>query len=231
MTPSLEEIRRALGAQAPLLEPDRDENGERKKRAAVALILRIRRLDSGFDVPEVLFIERARFAGDPWSGHMAFPGGRVERDDDDPRAAAERETLEEVGVSLAGAELLGQLDDLCGRHAGREIPMVISAYVYLVARPAPLDTNYEVATAFWFPLEDLHDPERRSHYEIRNLRFPGLLVGEPGRHVVWGLTYRLLEIFFERLARPLPDRWDDVAEFRDASDEDRGEIEKRLLSD
>ena len=226
--PSLDEIRHALAAQAPVLEPDRDERGEPKKRAAVAMILRPGRNDPG---PEVLFIERARFAGDPWSGHMAFPGGRVERDDDGPRAAAERETLEEVGVSLAGAELLGQLDDLRGRHAGREIPMVISAFVYLVERPPPLDINYEVATAFWFPVAGLLDPARRSHYEIRGLEFPGILVGEPGRHVVWGLTYRFVETFFERLDRPLPDRWDDVAQLRDASDEEMEEMEKGLLPD
>jgi 8-oxo-dGTP pyrophosphatase MutT (NUDIX family) len=221
--PSLEEIRRALGRTPPQLEPELDERGARKKRAAVAMVLRPAAVGA-----ELLFIERAEFAGDPWSGHMAFPGGRVEREDEDPRAAAERETLEEVGVSLAGAERLGQLDDLRGRHAGREIPMVISAYAYLVPRPAPLEPNHEVAAAFWFPVSELPDPARRDHYEIRGLRFPGIRVGEPARHVVWGLTYRFLENFFERLLRPLPDRWHEVREFRDGADEP---IEQRLLRD
>jgi len=225
--PSLEEIRGAFARRAPELESDLDEAGERKKRAAVAMILRP---GAGPGV-DVLFIERARFAGDPWSGHMAFPGGRVEASDDDPRAAAERETLEEVGISLAGAEPIGQLDDLRGRHAGREIPMVISAYVYFSERPAPLETNHEVAEAFWFPVAKLHEPGRRAHYEIRGLRFPGVLVGRPDRHVVWGLTYRFLENFFEYLARPLPDRWQEVPEFRDGTDEEVEQLEERLLSD
>jgi len=225
--PSIDEIRRALAAHGPTLEPDLAEDGSRKKRAAVAMILRPRRGEDGADV---LFIERARFAGDPWSGHMAFPGGRVEADDDDPRAAAERETLEEVSVSLASAEPLGQLDDLRGRHAGREIPMVISAYVYLCRSPAPLEPNYEVAQAFWFPLAELLDPARRDHYEIRGLRFPGVRVGEPGRHVVWGLTYRFVEGFFERVGRPLPHRWDEVAPADDGDEvPDLEEIERRLL--
>ena len=222
-------IRAGLAARPPTLESDRDETGEPRRRAAVAMVLR----PAGDDGPgvEVLFIERAEFAGDPWSGHMAFPGGRVERNDDDARAAAERETLEEVGSTRAGAGPLGQLDDLRGRHAGREIPMVISAFVYRVSDPAPLEPNYEVRSAFWFPLDALLEPARRDRYEIRGLEFPGILVGEPRRHVVWGLTYRFVESFFERLGRPLPDRWAGVAEFRDGSDEDVAEVEKRLLGD
>ncbi len=221
-----ESIGRALAKHPAQLESGETEDGQRKRRAAVAMVLR----PAGGDGPglDVLFIERAEFAGDPWSGHMAFPGGRVEESDEGPRHAAERETLEEVSVTLAGAELLGQLDDLRGRHAGREIPMVISAYVYAVRDPAPLEPNHEVAEAFWFPIEDLLDPERRTHYGIRGLRFPGILVGEPGRHIVWGLTYRFLENFFEKLEVAMPDRWGDVAEFRDGSDEDIAEIEKRM---
>jgi len=228
--PSIPEIRDALARSAPTLESERADDGSRKKRAAVAMILRPSQAGDG---AEVLFIERARFAGDPWSGHMAFPGGRVEASDDDPRSAAERETIEEVAVSLASAECLGQLDDLRGRHAGREIPMVISAYVYLCEHPAPLEPNHEVAEAFWFPLSQLLDTGRRDFYEIRGLRFPGVLVGEPRRHVVWGLTYRFLEIFFARIGRPMPDRWEEVAGYRDGdgSDEEFEEIEKRILND
>jgi len=210
--PAIETIRRALGRRPARLESDLAADGTPQQRAAVAMILRPR---AGSDGVETLFIERARFASDPWSGHMAFPGGRVEARDGDPRAAAERETLEEVAVSLAGAERLGQLDDLRGRHAGRELPMVISAYVYLCLDPARPVPNHEVAQAFWFPVSKLLDPRQRDHYEVRGLRFPGLRVGKPERHVVWGLTYRFVENFFERLERPLPDRWQEVAPFRD----------------
>jgi len=225
----MDQIRAALASRSAALESGRADDGTHKKRAAVAMVLRPAR-DDGPGL-EVLFIERAQFAGDPWSGHMAFPGGRVEADDDHPRAAAERETLEEVGITLAGAEVLGQLDDLRGRHAGREIPMVISAYVYRVSDPAPLDPNHEVRTAFWFPLDALIDPRRRTHYAIRGLRFPGILVGEPERHVVWGLTYRFVESFFTKLERPIPDRWREVAEFRDGTEEEIEQLEKRLIRD
>ena len=122
----------------------------------------------------------------------------------------------QVGLTLAGAELLGRLDDLQGRHAGREISMVISAFVYVVHDPPPLAPNYEVASSFWFPVDALEDPDRHVHYHARHrdgnrVRYPGILVGEPERHVVWGLTYRFLENFFEIVERPLPGRWHEIA--------------------
>jgi 8-oxo-dGTP pyrophosphatase MutT (NUDIX family) len=142
---------------------------------------------------------------------MAFPGGRRQPEDADVRATAERETLEEVGLPLAGAARLGRLDDLQGRHQGRTLPLVISAFVYGVPGEVALRLSHEVREALWVPLPTLLERER--HVEHRYpppggpFRFPGILVGEPDRHVVWGLTYRFLEVLFEALGRPFPDRW------------------------
>jgi len=198
---TVERVRTSLAARAP-----RRVDDERVRRAAVAMVLR-----DGAQGADVLFIERARHPDDPWSGHMAFPGGRVDPQDADARAAAERETLEEVGVCLADAELLGQLDDKRGNPTTRP-ELVISAYVYhLPAPPSQLVPNYEVEEAFWFPVGWLRDPARHVHYHARRrygaLDFPGILVGRPERHVVWGLTYSFLESFFSALGEPLPDRW------------------------
>ena len=174
--------------------------------AAVAMVLR--EVAGG---PEVLFIERAHRDGDPWSGHMAFPGGRIDPEDAHARDAAERETREEVGVDLAGAEPLGRLDDLRGRDAAApDHGLVISAFVYRAVDPPPLQPNWEVEKAFWFPVPALLDAGRRVEYAVwpdSELRFPGILVGTPERHVVWGLTYRFLEVFFEIVGKPLPNRW------------------------
>jgi 8-oxo-dGTP pyrophosphatase MutT (NUDIX family) len=196
---SLDQIRRALAAHRPgqLGDPSRP-------RAAVSLVLRGQPQE-----PELLFIERARHPEDPWSGHMAFPGGRVDPGDRDPRAAAERETLEEVGLSLVRAEALGQLDDLEGRHAGRRLPLVISAYVYHLPEAGPLAPNHEVEETLWVRLADLVDPQHHVEYPVASLAFPGIRVGDPERHVVWGLTYRFLETFLALLGSPLPDRWNE----------------------
>lgn len=198
--PSLDEIRRVLAAHDPI-----ELAVDGRPQAAVAVVLR-----DAQGAPELLLIERARRGGDPWSGHMAFPGGRIDPTDSDPRSAAERETLEEVGVRLARAESLGQLDDLQGHHAAGVPQMVISAFVYHAPDPEPLVPNYEVRDAFWFPLASLLDPKRHVDYPLRHMGggcYPGILVGVPERQVVWGLTYRFLEILFQILGRPLPDRW------------------------
>ena len=177
---TVQDIRAALGAHVP-----REIAGRR--RAAVAVVLH----DAGGG-PEALFIERAERLGDPWSGQMAFPGGRVESGDSHVRAAAERETREEVGIDLAAAELLGRLGDV---HAGVRVvaPLVLSAFVYAVAVRPELVPNHEVRQALWVPIGRLVDPAHHVDHRWGLGRFPGIVVGEPGRHVVWGLTYQLVE--------------------------------------
>jgi len=198
------DIRRALSRHEPEILAARARN-----HAAVAIVLR--EADPGL---EMLFIERAKRKGDPWSGHMAFPGGRIELVDNDARQAAERETFEEVGLSLETAESLGRLGDLRGRHAGKpDGAMVISAFVYHTVDPQPLRLNHEVAQAFWFPLTSLLEQERHVRYRTASrseIAFPGICVGEPDRHVVWGLTYRFLEVFLDLTGQPLRNRWDGI---------------------
>ena len=194
---TIDEVRRALAAHAP-----QEVEDPARPRAAVAVVLR-----DATPGPELLLIERAKHPEDPWSGHMAFPGGRVDPGDPHAQAAAERETLEEVGLSLARAELLGRLDDIEGRHAGRTLSLVISAHVFHHAEPGALSLNHEVESALWVPVSRLVDPAFRVAYPTPYGDYPGILVGEPERHVVWGLTYRFLEIFLAILGRPLPERW------------------------
>ncbi|MEE3328963.1 MAG: CoA pyrophosphatase [Myxococcota bacterium] len=197
---TLSQIRGPLAA----LEPETISDGT-LFRAAVALVLR-----EGAQGLEVFFIERSQREDDPWSGHMAFPGGRLEEVDADSRAAAERETLEEVGIPLADAEYLGRLTDLQGSPRFRQNRLVVSAHMYHSDFSGPLTLDQiEVSSAMWFPVELLCDPSTHVFYrtsEAGNMEFPGLEVGEPGRHVVWGLTYRFLEIFMEAIGRPLPKR-------------------------
>ena len=193
---TLPDARRLLAAHEPrILQPT-------AKHAAVAAVLH----DVG-DGTELLFIERAEHPLDPWSGHMAFPGGRVDPGDASPRHAAERETLEEVGLPLTGAELLGRLDDVEGAPPGFD-SLVVSAFVYHLAERLPPRPNHEVRAALWVPTTHLVDEGRRVPFywprDQRETHYPGILVGEPDRQIVWGLTYRFLELFFAALRRPFP---------------------------
>jgi 8-oxo-dGTP pyrophosphatase MutT (NUDIX family) len=170
--------------------------------AAVAVILA-----GGPRDPSILFIERAKRIGDPWSGHMAFPGGRVDPRDADPRSTAERETLEEVGIDLASGRLLGQLDDQAGRRAGTTWQgRPIAGYVYHLDEPAPAVPSAEVEEALWVPSSALFEPRNQVDYTVSYApgAFPGILVGKPDRHIIWGLTYRFLESFMRILGEPFP---------------------------
>ena len=77
--------------------------------AAVALVLRGQSARNA----ELLFIRRAERVGDPWSGHVAFPGGRRDDADTSLELTARRETREELSLELdTAARLIGVLDDL-----------------------------------------------------------------------------------------------------------------------
>jgi 8-oxo-dGTP pyrophosphatase MutT (NUDIX family) len=187
--------------------PEAALEGEHEK-AAVAVVLR-----EGARSAEVLLIERAVHEHDPWSGHMAFPGGRMEPGDASTRQTAARETFEEVGIELTGAEYLGQVDELVGnrRFASR---LAVSAHAFHLDwhQPFALDPN-EVQHALWFPLAGLHDDHRQVEHvvpELPDVRFPGVVVGEPDRHVVWGLTFRFLDRMLAVLDHPFERAWGNV---------------------
>ncbi len=167
------------------------------RRAAVALVFA-----PGADDTELLFIQRATAEGDPWSGQMAFPGGRVDPDDATTAGTAMRETSEEVGVDLGGAERLGALDDLEGGRITRRVTTV-SAHAFWLPAPTPTSPNYEVAEALWVPFGHLLDTARHiDHYHpAAEAAFPGIQLDKPDQ-VVWGLTLRLLADLMARLGHP-----------------------------
>ncbi len=140
----------------------------------------------------VLLIRRAERPGDPWSGHMAFPGGRRDRADADLVATAVRETLEEVGLDLGRAHLLGGLDDLVPRSP--LLPSVaVRPWVFRLPARLPLVPNPEVASAGWILLDHLLLPD--THHPVRlEIRGEHRVVPayELDEAIVWGMTERIL---------------------------------------
>jgi len=186
---SFDWISHRLSHHAPEI---RDVPGYR--RAAVALILS--RIGSSH---RMLFIERATHPGDPWSGNIGFPGGKVEKDDADTRHAAERETMEELGVDLGKAEYLGRISD----HDGAHLPVLLSCFVYgIVGEEIEFTISEEVKDVFWLPIEELTDPDRCGMHEFTFAgdRFESHCVQLPyeDKPVLWGLTYRLVSEFLEK---------------------------------
>src|SRR5262249_47259905 len=152
------------------------------------------------DELQLLLIKRAEHPLDPWSGHMAFPGGRHDAADADLTRTAIRETAEEVGIDLAREGELGtRLDDLQGTGQGRNLDMVISPFLFQVDRPLPTRIDRtEVADALWIPMQVFRDD--RFHGTISFTRdgyqaeYPAFVYGD---HKVWGLTYRMIRGFLD----------------------------------
>jgi 8-oxo-dGTP pyrophosphatase MutT (NUDIX family) len=165
--------------------------------AAVTLLVR------PHDQLEVLLIRRAETVGDPWSGHIALPGGRRAGNDPDLLGTACREAEEEVGIPVSSiGTFIGALDEV-GPASPRLPPIIIAPFVMAVpagtsAQPEPR----EVQAAIWVPVDALRDSGAGSLITVdlsgTTQEFPSLVYGD---YVIWGLTLRILEQFL-RLAGP-----------------------------
>ena len=188
---NLPNIRDRLMAHAPPALPP--PAGER--RAAVAVILR-----EQHNGPEILFIRRAERNGDPWSGHMAFPGGHVDDTDASLEHTAMRETLEEIGLDLQlHGRLIGRVVHQDASPPSRPNGMLVAPFVFELHSTPSLRMSDEVADVVWTPLVPMVLGEQHTRQarqgRIGYGEFPGYVIS--GEHFVWGLTYRMLQTFFE----------------------------------
>ena len=173
------------------------------KRSAVAMILQVREGEL-----HILMIKRAEREGDPWSGHMAFPGGRMDKGDANGIAVAVRETEEEVGLTLApDSECIGRLSDLNARPHKGTFGMAISPYVFRLDRDVDFVPNYEVAETIWVPLEFLTDTGNRQEmvWEYRGVEVPVPCYRYNGRQI-WGLSLMMLEELLDLIEGKKPRR-------------------------
>ena len=149
------------------------------------------------DAAEILFIKRAERAGDPWSGHLAFPGGRAEKGDATLLDVAMRETAEEVGIDARqGGRLLGRLPAF--RPMSARIPSVtVTPFVAAAPRGAiPRLQQSEVEAAFWMPVAELMRTGRSAVVRWEGKDGPRELPGFPSpRGTIWGITERILSQF------------------------------------
>jgi 8-oxo-dGTP pyrophosphatase MutT (NUDIX family) len=139
---------------------------------------------------DVLLIRRAARADDPWSSHMALPGGFRSQQDDDLYGTAVRETREEVGIRLAEeTQFLGCLPDVSPARGD----VIVRPFVFTRASAPAIVTSQEVSAVAWADVGAIARNEFPATFELEiagtRRRFSGFRVLD---HVVWGMTYRIL---------------------------------------
>lgn len=163
--------------------PDRDG----RRLAAVAAILAPSARGA-----DILLVRRATYAGDPWSGHIALPGGRHEPSDPTLEVTARRETYEETGIDLEAARRIAVLEDVVPRSV--RIPsLVIRPYVFAYEGPRDVTLSSEIAEAWWHPVAELAREEAWRTTDVRVGDATRAVRGYPWQgQVIWGITERIL---------------------------------------
>ena len=152
--------------------------------AAVVMLVTLRRGSL-----EALFAKRAEDPRDPWSGQIAFPGGRSKEIDATLVQTACREFFEETYVDICKrAEVLGSLDTI---HPRNRPSMTVTPFVAFSDTKFVFTPSREVVEIFWAPLDGL----RREAVDINVggevlKRIPAFVIEG---HVVWGLTARIVD--------------------------------------
>ena len=157
----MQDLSRQLASRLSNFVKEEADFEPRAGRAAVAIMVR-----EGLAATEILMIRRATREGDPWSGHMGFPGGRRDPGDVCNVACALRETEEEIGVDLAEwGTRLGELSDVNTGWRKDRPEMLVTPFVFRVAELPKLTPNDEVDDVVWVPLHFLIDHHNREPLE------------------------------------------------------------------
>jgi 8-oxo-dGTP pyrophosphatase MutT (NUDIX family) len=174
------EILQALKGKLDANEPSTGQ----LRRASVAVVLK------DTESPSVLLIKRADREGDPWSGQIAFPGGKSQEGDGTLKGTAVRETREEMGIDLVqDAEFMGYFTPF-RTHTGT---LEVVPAVFLLEKDVEMRPNEEVSSYRWVKLEKLIGGQALSSHRVdtggQTRQMPALLVEG---YAVWGLTRQII---------------------------------------
>jgi 8-oxo-dGTP diphosphatase len=164
------------------LRPSPDESAQ----AAVAILVR-----PTPDDLEFFLVKRAEVPSDPWSGDMAFPGGKKTPGDRSLLDTTVREVREETGIDLNRSHAAGFMEPLL---SSVRRTLHVQPVIYRLDEVPEVHLNYELTKYMWVPLTALRGS--RSQAVVKGRDEPVFRVG---CDVVWGLTYRMLEKIFELL--------------------------------
>lgn len=155
-------------------------SGGENANAAVAILFR--KVDGEL---ELLLVKRAEVLGDPWSGDIAFPGGKRAPQDRDIMHTVVREVREETNIDLEANTFLGKMNTVFStvRPEYSILPLI-----FLQKMELDIRINEELTSFLWTPFNKLE--RSRGQTMIKNFEVSVFHVNE---EVVWGLTYRIIE--------------------------------------
>ena len=123
------------------------------------------------------------------AGQVSFPGGRIDKEDAHPEAAALREAREEVGLDPSKVEVIGRMSDYITGTGYRITPILGLLPPGLEYRPSP----HEVEFVFELPIEVVLDPDapQRQYREVLGQSREFWVWPHP-EHFIWGATAAIL---------------------------------------
>jgi len=186
----------------PELTPDTAASKKTVLNAAVSLVFSVTE-----NTVKLLFIQRAKHPKDPWSGHIAFPGGGYELvDENSLLTTAIRETKEELGITLKQSSYIGNIDPVYGPVVSDDKTVRIAPHIFIVDTEPELTPNYEVEHGFWVSLEDLTSKEKVqvfNHPQVNGYQMSGIDLGLQSGTLLWGLSLDILYRLFHAVELPV----------------------------
>ncbi|MBM7570748.1 NUDIX hydrolase [Aquibacillus albus] len=151
-------------------------------------------------------------------GEICFPGGKIDKQDNNPQSAAIRETTEELGIRKQDIMDVYPIDYLVS-----PFEMIVYPHVGFISHPERIEPNPpEVGEVFMVPLTFFLETKPQIHQVHLNVQpdesFPfDLIVGGHnyqwrslkmdeyffiyGEKVIWGLTAKIISHFTELLQK------------------------------
>lgn len=180
-----------LTEHQPILLP------ETKPAFAVMVIL----LES--ESNEIVITKRAAHLP-TYPGQYSFPGGMRDPHDPDLYATAIREVEEELHLTTEHYQFVCQLDDFTDRYG-----YLVRPYVTRIKKLVFIDQHQiardEIASLYYFPLENLERIEDDTERQIITRRHPSYVYVDQDV-LIWGLTASILVHLgniLKRLNKPL----------------------------
>ena len=163
--------------------------------AAVCVILRTNPNNESI---ETLMVKRSVSEYDPWSGHMAFPGGRADKNDAGLVETVKREVFEETAIVLSDRDMIGKLDEIVPGN----FSLKVTPFVAIPSKPVEVHIDHkEIVDFFWIPVAFFQNKQNSSEYKVVRLgqEFAVPSFAYEGKHIVWGMSLRIIENLLEKV--------------------------------